>query len=86
MKGLCLALAVMAFASPAPAEAPEARSAKATFAGGGFWCMESELEPLPGVVSVVSGYTGGDKEGPTYHEASAGATGHAGTGHDDIKT
>ena len=50
---------------------------KATFAGGCFWCMEAPFEPLPGVVSVTSGYTGGTKDHPTYQEVSSGATGHA---------
>ncbi len=50
---------------------------KATFAGGCFWCMESDFEKVDGVVAVVSGYTGGHKENPTYKEVSAGGTGHA---------
>lgn len=48
----------------------------ATFAGGCFWCMEPPFEKLPGVVSVVSGYTGGAKVNPSYEEVSAGGTGH----------
>ncbi len=50
---------------------------KATFAGGCFWCMEPPYEKLQGVVSVVSGYTGGTKINPTYEEVSSGMTGHA---------
>jgi peptide methionine sulfoxide reductase msrA/msrB len=49
---------------------------KATFAGGCFWCMEPPFEKLDGVKAVVSGYTGGYKETPTYEEVSAGTTGH----------
>ncbi|GFO58458.1 peptide methionine sulfoxide reductase MsrA [Geomonas silvestris] len=49
----------------------------ATFAGGCFWCMEHPFDELPGVVSVTSGYTGGQKKNPTYEEVSAGGTGHA---------
>jgi peptide methionine sulfoxide reductase msrA/msrB len=49
---------------------------KATFAGGCFWCTESDFEKLPGVVKVLSGYTGGQKENPTYEEVSSGSTGH----------
>jgi len=49
---------------------------KATFAGGCFWCMESPFEKLEGVKVVISGYTGGDKEDPTYKEVSTGGTGH----------
>jgi len=50
--------------------------AKATFAGGCFWCMESPFEKMEGVISVVSGYTDGHKEDPIYEEVSAGVTGH----------
>jgi peptide-methionine (S)-S-oxide reductase len=50
---------------------------KATFAGGCFWCMEHPFDKIPGVVSVTSGYTGGQKKDPTYKEVSAGGTGHA---------
>ena len=49
---------------------------KATFAGGCFWCVESAFEEIPGVSDVVSGYTGGFKENPTYDEVSSGSTGH----------
>ena len=49
---------------------------KATFAGGCFWCTEADFEKLPGVLKVVSGYTGGQKENPTYEEVSSGKTGH----------
>jgi len=50
---------------------------KATFAGGCFWCVETAFEGLPGVVSVISGYTGGKERNPTYKEVSAGRTHHA---------
>ncbi len=49
---------------------------KATFAGGCFWCSEADFEKLPGVVEVISGYTGGRVPNPTYEEVSAGRTGH----------
>jgi peptide methionine sulfoxide reductase msrA/msrB len=48
----------------------------ATFAGGCFWCSESDFRKLPGVIKVISGYTGGQKQNPTYHEVSEGSTGH----------
>jgi len=48
----------------------------ATFAGGCFWCVESDFEKVDGVVEAVSGYTGGHKPNPTYKEVSAGGTGH----------
>jgi peptide methionine sulfoxide reductase msrA/msrB len=50
--------------------------ARATFAGGCFWCMEPPFEKLPGVVSVTSGYTGGKESAPSYEQVSAGRTGH----------
>ena len=53
-----------------------ARLEKATFAGGCFWCMEDAFERLEGVVDVVSGYTDGHKENPTYEEVCSGTTGH----------
>ena len=49
---------------------------KATFAGGCFWCIESDFEKVDGVVEAISGYTGGQEENPTYKEVSAGRTGH----------
>jgi peptide methionine sulfoxide reductase msrA/msrB len=48
----------------------------ATFAGGCFWCIEADFEKIPGVAKVISGYTGGTKENPTYEEVSSGTTGH----------
>ena len=48
----------------------------ATFAGGCFWCTESDFQKVDGVVEVVSGYTGGHKENPTYEEVCSGRTGH----------
>lgn len=49
---------------------------RATFAGGCFWCVESDFEKVNGVVKVISGYTGGRTENPTYEEVSSGKTGH----------
>ncbi|MBI4208521.1 MAG: peptide-methionine (R)-S-oxide reductase MsrB [Deltaproteobacteria bacterium] len=49
---------------------------KTTLAGGCFWCMEGPFEAHVGVSEVLSGYTGGDQENPTYEEVSAGGTGH----------
>jgi methionine-S-sulfoxide reductase len=54
----------------------EAATERAIFAGGCFWCMESPFEEIPGVIEVLSGYTGGEKLDPTYKEVSAGGTGH----------
>jgi len=49
----------------------------ATLAGGCFWCLEAVFKELRGVVKVVSGYTGGVVENPTYREVCTGTTGHA---------
>ncbi|MGB2222101.1 peptide-methionine (S)-S-oxide reductase MsrA [Neptunomonas phycophila] len=45
-------------------------------AGGCFWCVESDFEKIDGVIDVVSGYTGGHQENPTYKQVSSGKTGH----------
>ncbi|MCU1230610.1 MAG: peptide methionine sulfoxide reductase [Acidobacteria bacterium] len=74
---LILATVFCAKAQPPAAPAAKAALAKATFAGGCFWCMEPPFERLPGVVSVVSGYAGGPKPEPSYEQVSAGGTGHA---------
>ncbi|MBU2550573.1 MAG: peptide-methionine (R)-S-oxide reductase MsrB [Proteobacteria bacterium] len=50
--------------------------ATALFAGGCFWCTESDFEKVDGVVEVISGYTGGKEVNPTYEEVSSGRTGH----------
>ncbi len=49
---------------------------KATFAGGCFWCMEPPYDKLDGVISTISGYTGGKEKNPTYEQVSSGRTGH----------
>ena len=50
---------------------------KTVFAGGCFWCMQNPYDELKGVVSTAVGYTGGNKDNPTYEEVCAGNTGHA---------
>lgn len=50
---------------------------KATFAGGCFWCTEAVFKRVKGVVSVLSGYSGGERPNPTYEQLHSGATGHA---------
>jgi len=76
-------VAVLVFAAgtlPANAEPlgePPEGLAAATFAGGCFWCVEQAFDKVPGVEQTISGYTGGDTVDPTYHEVSAGGTGHA---------
>ena len=48
----------------------------AVFAGGCFWCTEKDFEEVDGVVEVISGYTGGEENNPTYEQVSSGSTGH----------
>ena len=85
---MVMAMAVAILASSTRAETPRSQDkqasrsakggelAKATFAGGCFWCMEPPFEKLPGVKSVTSGYTGGKAKAPSYGEVSSGRTEH----------
>lgn len=61
---------------PAPIPAAKPGQAVAVFAGGCFWCMESDFDKLPGVVSTLSGFAGGHVKDPTYDQVSAHGTGH----------
>lgn len=70
--GLCLLLPLLA--SPVPVLAAPVQ--EAVFAGGCFWCLEHDLEKLPGVLSAESGYSGGNLTNPSYRQVSAGGTGH----------
>ncbi|MEO1014946.1 MAG: peptide-methionine (S)-S-oxide reductase MsrA [Pseudomonadota bacterium] len=55
---------------------PSGETRTAIFAGGCFWCVEADFEKLNGVVTAVSGYTGGTLENPTYEQVTYGRTGH----------
>jgi peptide-methionine (S)-S-oxide reductase len=74
-----MAVTSMAWAQTAPESAPAKPETQATaiFAGGCFWCVESDFDKVKGVISTTSGYTGGTVKNPTYHQVSAGGTGHA---------
>jgi peptide-methionine (S)-S-oxide reductase len=68
----------MATASSASAVATSSPIlAKAVFAGGCFWCVESDFDKVPGVISTTSGYTGGRTANPSYEQVSSHSTGHA---------
>ena len=69
---LTVAAALSLFAHTASAQQLE----KAIFAGGCFWCVESDFDKVPGVVGTISGYTGGKTENPTYRQVTAGGTEH----------
>jgi peptide-methionine (S)-S-oxide reductase len=76
-----LALVAAAFlllrpAAPGAAQPASGKRASAVFAGGCFWCTEADFDKIPGVVSTVSGYSGGRVANPTYEQVSAGGTGH----------
>jgi len=57
------------------AQTAAAATAKATFAGGCFWCMEEAMDKVPGVISTTSGYIGGTIKNPSYEQVSSGSTG-----------
>ena len=63
--------------APAAPTTTPAGTAKAVFAGGCFWCVESDFDKVDGVLSTTSGYTGGNVPNPTYEQVSAKGTGHA---------
>ena len=68
--GAVLTVTLQAYPEPMKTET-------ATLGGGCFWCVEAVYERLPGIISVVSGYAGGQTENPTYEEIGTGKTGHA---------
>ena len=82
MKRFLISIAALGaiLATSAVAETPAGAApgtATAIFAGGCFWCVESDFEKLAGVIEVESGYTAGRSANPSYEQVSAGASGHA---------
>lgn len=73
-RGLVAAAAVISGFSVGFATAAEQKTA--TFAGGCFWCVEADFDKVDGVISTVSGYTGGTTANPTYKDVTYGNTGH----------
>lgn len=68
--------AALAVSMAAPAFAQAQRTATAVFAGGCFWTVEHKFEDVPGVISAVSGYSGGTEKNPTYAAVSQHRTSH----------
>lgn len=75
LASLLFSLATIGVAAAQNSAQPE--RAVATFAGGCFWCVESDFDHVSGVLETISGYTGGHVANPTYEQVSAGGTGHA---------
>jgi peptide-methionine (S)-S-oxide reductase len=77
LRGAALALLLSGGLAQAQGTAGMAPTAKAVFAGGCFWCVESDFDKVPGVLSTTSGYTGGKLANPSYEQVSSKSTGHA---------
>ncbi|MCM2561960.1 peptide-methionine (S)-S-oxide reductase MsrA [Lutimaribacter sp. EGI FJ00015] len=76
LKAITLTLAIALGWIAQNGEAHAAETRVLTVAGGCFWCVEADFEKVKGVEEVVSGYTGGSTENPTYKQVTRGGTGH----------
>ncbi len=76
LKAPILAVLIMMGIAIECGSAKAAETGKAYFAGGCFWCVEADFERLPGVGDVISGFTGGKTDNPTYKQVTGGNTGH----------
>ncbi|MGY6629596.1 MAG: peptide-methionine (S)-S-oxide reductase MsrA [Wenzhouxiangella sp.] len=72
----CLLAAMLLTIAPAAGADEERPLARATFAGGCFWCMEPPYDRLDGVIETISGFSGGHVSNPSYQEVVRGGTGH----------
>ena len=71
-----IAVAAVFALSPFAVHAAQAKTEQAVFSGGCFWCMESDMKSIPGVVNVESGYTGGHAKNPRYEDVTSETSGH----------
>ena len=76
MRAIALLISCGAVAAFLTTNAEAGDFEEAVFAGGCFWCIEAPYDKLPGVISAISGYTGGPEDDPTYKQVSSGSTGH----------
>jgi len=75
-KTIIALLFMLGFTTGAIAQEANAKTETAVFAGGCFWCVESDFDKMPGVLKKTSGYSGGQNKNPGYKEVSEGTTGH----------
>jgi methionine-S-sulfoxide reductase len=72
----CATTGATSDASPAPLPPVGPGQAAAVFAGGCFWCLETDFDELPGIVHTTSGYAGGSVANPTYEDVTSETSGH----------
>jgi peptide-methionine (S)-S-oxide reductase len=70
------ALTGVSASAAAPSPKDSGKTESAVFAGGCFWCMEHDMQGVPGVIKVESGYTGGHLKNPTYRDVTSETSGH----------